>query len=218
MAAEQDRTANESRKGDEQITNSKQQSRQRYDKWKQPRPRARLWVVLVQHHHHLLTRNGHWAGLCSTQRYGEGCAACVRNCAALRQQFHLPHRESRRGTVAQTGHSKQGRNPKAVGARPEGAVKRRAIGPKLMSWRWALSHAESSTLVANGQRPHVAAPHLLSQLARRLAAFPSLYPTSPALQDNSRRRYLPLDLPSRIAVALPLTSHVHRRTLATRLT
>jgi hypothetical protein len=63
MAAEQDRTANESRKGDEQITNSKQQSRQRYDEWQQPRPRARLWVVLVQHHQDLLTRNGHWAGL-----------------------------------------------------------------------------------------------------------------------------------------------------------
>jgi hypothetical protein len=133
IAAGQDRTANESSKGDEQIINSKRQSRQRHDKWHRLRPRARLWVVLVQHHHDLLTRNGHWAGLCSTRRHGEGCAACVRNCAVLRQQFHLPHRENQRGTVAQTSHSKQGRNDEAVGARPEGTMKHRAIGPWLMS-------------------------------------------------------------------------------------
>jgi hypothetical protein len=222
MAAAQDRPANESRKGDEQITNSKQQSRQRYDKWQQPRPRARLWVVLVQHHHHLLTRNGHWAGLSAPPSVTEKVAlhVCV---IAPRCDSSSTFRTERTGEEpwprqATRSRAAWGRNPKAVGARPEGAMKRRAIGPRLMSWRWALSHAESSTLVANGQRPHVAAPHLLSQLARRLAAFPSLYPRSPALQDNTRRRYLPVDLPCRIAVALPLTSHVHRRTLATRLT
>jgi hypothetical protein len=74
----QDRTANESGKGDELIINSRRQSRRDTTSRRGP---DHVLVCVVRVQHHLLTRNGQRAaGLCSTRRHGEGCAAGVQVC------------------------------------------------------------------------------------------------------------------------------------------